>query len=632
MVRFTTSPLYLSFNTTRSLFQSFKNASIKFFFFKELYFVLIIILASFSTNAQVVLPPSNISCTSKDLEITRAVLPAPVNDQCSCSGTRTLQLGIINKTGSFRTSFTMWGKLIRRDANNIPIGEPEAIFACVNGVEKNSTKLYTTSTQIDVFCNQTLEIVDVILAWTSASPNETCEVLKNNPSTINPKCGRVPAIIVETGVNAVTSTIKATCEAGGEITVSPFGGVAPYTVTWNGISRTVAANASTTFQNVPAGANQVTITDSRGCSTTKSPTVDAPPTVVANAGADFTKSCSENENGKQIGEASDADYTYSWAPATGLNNAAISNPTANPSSTQTYTVTKRHTASGCTSTDEVTVTVNKPTVVANAGADFTKSCSENENGKQIGEASDADYTYSWAPATGLNNAAISNPTANPSSTQTYTVTKRHTASGCTSTDEVTVTVNNTPSEFTVCIVQPTLCESSGSVTFNATSGSGLEYSIDNGTTWSGSNVFNNLASGSVTGFKVKNSFGCIQAATCDVVSNCETENSLSTAANARKATYDVAIRLDQKSKVAASPNPFSERIRFTINSSVSGRGTLELYNLSGQKVKTVFEGQVQQGQVQTVEYMVPASQRSSLIYVFTVGSERTTGKLINLKQ
>jgi hypothetical protein len=59
---------------------------------------------------------------------------------------------------------------------------------------------------------------------------------------------------------------------------------------------------------------------------------------------------------------------------------------------------------------------------------------------------------------------------------------------------------------------------------------------------------------------------------------------------------------------------------------------LELYNALGQRVKIVFQGQVSAGQAQTIEYAVPGSQRANLIYVFRVGSEQTTGKLIGLKQ
>ena len=148
-----------------------------------------LVLVSTQSFAQVVLPPPDIDCPSKDLEVTSAILPAPANDPCSCTGTRTLQLGIINKTGSDRTSFAMWGKLIRKDASGNPVGSPEAIFACAAGIKASSTSFYPTTTSITVACDQSLEIVDVILAWTSANKKETCDVLKNNPSTINPKCG-----------------------------------------------------------------------------------------------------------------------------------------------------------------------------------------------------------------------------------------------------------------------------------------------------------------------------------------------------------------------------------------------------------------------------------------------------------
>jgi hypothetical protein len=155
----------------------------------------------------------------------------------------------------------------------------------------------------------------------------------------------------------------------------------------------------------------------------------------------FTKNCSINISGKAIGEANNNAYTYSWTPTTGLSNAAISNPTANPANTTTYTLRKTHIASGCYDDDEITVTVNTPTITAVAGTAFTKDCSQNTSGKAIGEADDNNYTYSWTPTTGLSNAAISNPTANPDITTTYTVRKTHKTSGCYDDDEITVTVN-----------------------------------------------------------------------------------------------------------------------------------------------------------------------------------------------
>ncbi|GAB2533771.1 hypothetical protein GCM10027189_13460 [Rufibacter soli] len=193
----------------------------------------------------------------------------------------------------------------------------------------------------------------------------------------------------------------------------------------------------------PAGTYQVvaTTTGTTCSSTFGNATVQPYQAEVANAGGDFTKTCTSNPNGKTIGEAAQAGYTYSWSPTAGLSDPNVSNPTANPTVTTTYTVTKTNTTTGCSDTDDVTVTVDKPTVTANAGSGFTISCSDNTSGGSIGEASQTGYTYSWSPIAGLSDPNVSNPTANPSVTTVYTVTKTHTASGCSDTDEVTVTVN-----------------------------------------------------------------------------------------------------------------------------------------------------------------------------------------------
>ncbi|WP_321372203.1 hypothetical protein [uncultured Draconibacterium sp.] len=162
----------------------------------------------------------------------------------------------------------------------------------------------------------------------------------------------------------------------------------------------------------------------------------------ANAGEDFTITCTENIGGKVIGEDNDATASYSWSPALGLSSTTVSNPTANPSVTTTYTVTKTDLTSGCFDTDEITVTVDSAATTAVAGEDFTITCTENIGGKVIGEDNDATASYSWSPALGLSSTTVSNPTANPSVTTTYTVTKTDLTSGCFDTDEITVTVDS----------------------------------------------------------------------------------------------------------------------------------------------------------------------------------------------
>jgi len=580
--------------------------------------------------------PAASSCTSGDLELLSATLPPPLNDRCNCSGTRTLVLGIRNKTGSTRTSFALWGTLHRYNSSGVEIGTGSAIFACAGPITKNSDNFLPATSgniSITVNCGETLTISDLYLAWTSASPGETCAVLQASPSTINPKCGTLPLIRVGIGVDALTQTTNATCSVGGKIKVTPAGGIPPYEVSIDaGNYVAVPANPGYyEFTNVAAGQHNISIRDNTGrpvgerCSTTKTPTVNSAAAVIANAGDDFTKSCIANASGAQIGEASSTDFTYSWSPTDGLSSSTSSNPTANPSSTQTYTVTKTNTATGCSNTDQVTVTVNKPTVTANAGDDFTKPCTDNSSGKQIGESSAAGFTYSWSPTDGLSSSTSSNPTANPTSTKVYTVTKTHTSSGCSATDQVTVTVNAGLPTFTVCIVQPTLCNN-GSLTITPSNGSGYTFSIKNDNFVNNGGVFNDLKPGDVGTVKVSSANGCVSVgiACADLVSNC------SGSGRAAPSTFNTESRT-QETTVKAYPNPFSDRVKFMVTSTVAGNGNLEVYNMMGQKVKTVYQGYIAKG-TQTFELSLPKQNVGNLVYVLRIGDKKMTGKILQLNQ
>jgi hypothetical protein len=87
-----------------------------------------------------------------------------------------------------------------------------------------------------------------------------------------------------------------------------------------------------------------------------------------------------------------------------------------------------------------------------------------------------------------------------------------------------------------------------------------------------------------------------------------------------------------KLDVSASPNPFTDRIRFTIRAPKAGRATLEVYNMLGQKVGIAFEGLLNDNETRTVEFNAPANHRSNLIYTFRMNGEQINGKLISIKQ
>ncbi|MCH8331146.1 MAG: PKD domain-containing protein, partial [Bacteroidetes bacterium] len=111
-----------------------------------------------------------------------------------------------------------------------------------------------------------------------------------------------------------------------------------------------------------------------------------------------------------IGFADQGD-TYLWSPVTGLNNATISDPLANPDSTITYILNVNN--GFCEKTDTLTITINE--LLGKGGPDTT-ICEGTTI--QLG-GPDEGYSYLWTPGTGLNDPTSSNPITTPTSTVTY---------------------------------------------------------------------------------------------------------------------------------------------------------------------------------------------------------------------
>ncbi len=216
--------------------------------------------------------------------------------------------------------------------------------------------------------------------------------------------------------------------------------VAGLTYSW---SPALGLNASNIAQPIasPAVTTTYTVTVTNACNCTATDVVivnvnTTPP--AADAGPDKNLNCLTTSS--TIGTAAVAGNSYSWSPASGLNNTAIAQPTASPSTTTTYTVTVTA-ANGCTASDVVVVNVNNAPPTANAGPDKNLNCLTTST--TIGTVAIVGNTYSWSPASGLNNTALAQPTATPSTTTSYTVTVTG-ANGCTASDVVVVNVNTTP--------------------------------------------------------------------------------------------------------------------------------------------------------------------------------------------
>jgi len=82
--------------------------------------------------------------------------------------------------------------------------------------------------------------------------------------------------------------------------------------------------------------------------------------------------------------------------------------------------------------------------------------------------------------------------------------------------------------------------------------------------------------------------------------------------------------------VTAHPNPYNDRVVFTIKSNVSGKASFELVGLLGEKVAKLFEGYIEKDAVKTIIYKAPVTNRKTVVYQLRIGDEVVSGKVIYL--
>ncbi|MFL5730393.1 MAG: hypothetical protein ACJ75J_12975, partial [Cytophagaceae bacterium] len=327
---------------------------------------------------------------------------ASANSYTLCSGTSTF-LGIdtiVGGSGNYSYSWTPAGSL--DDATiDAPIATP------------NATTTYTvTVTDLTLGCSGT----DTVRIVVVSTPNVAASATRTNI-----------CIGAATQLNATVT-----------------GGTTPYNYTWSPTTGFIdPANIQNPRLNgVSTATYTVSVADANNCSKSASVTitVNSLPTVHINPIADTV--CSGiSVNLTSVGSGGRPAYTYAWTPAAGLNNATISNPTATPAVTTTYTLTLKD-RNNCTATDNVTVLVYPLPGVAPTASPST-ICNSGSSSLNAGASGSGPFTYSWSPAATLDNPTISNPVATPTVTTTYTVTVTD-AKGCVKSSSITVTVNQLP--------------------------------------------------------------------------------------------------------------------------------------------------------------------------------------------
>ncbi|MGN6164077.1 MAG: hypothetical protein ACTHOF_05990 [Flavisolibacter sp.] len=395
----------------------------------------------------------------------------------------------------------------------------------------------------------------------------------------------------------------------------------------------------------------VSCTTADGCVSARSSvtgTINENPTVTASAtpagNVNIGSAPPHYQLGSTVnGTANNTGYNYAWVqdPPVGnttgtLSDATLPDPTftAKIAGTFKWTVTATDKVTGCFSSADVTRTVDPVAGCPNVPRDPV--CSGTTHTYTADATPAASETWTWSVDNGATiNASPANGGQSISvtaGTQSFTLKLTKKFANTALSDQVCnypVTVNPLDPAPDVTYNAPGCTDNSFSVTVNSPS-VGSTYTLtqlDGNTVTTSPYVSGPLV---ITGLHIGQGFSIFSTTSAGCKSSpfdCGTFDHTTSRMVQAKVQLNEVI---EQPTVIAAPNPFSDRIKFSIRSPLAGQGSLELYNMLGQKITTVYQGRIEKG-TQNFEYAVPGPQRANLIYLFRIGNYKTTGKLIGLK-
>lgn len=406
--------------------------------------------------------PATLLVSNDTITINKSPMPATVNaSPTTCAGVNNGSVQI-NPTGVAPYTFSLDGGAPVGGAapytfNNLSPGLHTVMSTDINGCTTallqvnivNGPPLTTTAAKTDALCNGaatgTITVTQPIIGTapfeysldgTTWQTSNVFNGLAAGTYTVffregNGCQGSLSISVAEPLVlSASSSFTPVVCngENNGTITINSAGGVPPYQYSINGGTTWQASN----IFNVPANAYTVTIRDDNNCTTTQSITVTEPAALTANS-ANSPASCDGGDDGIIDISAAGGNAGYEYSIDNGTTWQASNIFNTGPGN---FTITVRDNR-GCTTSFPTTVVLgNNFTVTPQADAVICEGAST-----QLELISNATQ-YRWSPATGLSDATIFNPVANPTVTTQYTVTA--TLGRCSADDIVIVNVNAAP--------------------------------------------------------------------------------------------------------------------------------------------------------------------------------------------
>lgn len=151
------------------------------------------------------------------------------------------------------------------------------------------------------------------------------------------------------------------------------------------------------------------------------------------------------------------NHDYEWTSSAGLINST-SELNITVTQTEDYTLTITNTVTGCTVSEDFTITL-----LPNPTATVAGNATICEGGAiSIGSASVLGSSYFWSSSPAGFSSNVSNPNVTPLVTTTYTLVETSGSGSCTETNNVTITVEPTPIINITGSPNITICETATS--------------------------------------------------------------------------------------------------------------------------------------------------------------------------
>lgn len=294
-----------------------------------------------------------------------------------------------------------------------------------------ATGLSSTTVAQPVATPTTTQVYTLVVSYYDALGNITCT--KSGTSTVTVHAPEISGMS-----DATICPSDALYNLGDGVSVT---GDATITYAWTpAVLVTTPTALNTTVKANPTTPTTFTLTarDGNGCQVSATKTIT--PTVTAPEAGSAGQVCVGSS--VQLGAASNTGaISWSVTPAIAgtIDNPNAPQPVFTPAaadSGKVFTFTISQTDGGCTSTDQVAITVRKAYIPAMAPQTICNNASTT-----IGVPAIGGYTYLWTPATNLQNANASTTIVNQVTGNTYYTLTARDVNGCFASAEAVIGVN-----------------------------------------------------------------------------------------------------------------------------------------------------------------------------------------------